>query len=303
MPVMQRLSVRDLLHDDQLTSEDVQLVFQTTSRIKSSPMQFSSALAGNQLAMVFEKPSLRTRTAFEVGMTSMGGHAVYLDYQASRLGKREPIKDVARCLQKWTDGIAVRAYHQETVEELATHASIPVINALTDLYHPCQALSDLYTLTETFGTVKGLKLAFIGDGNNVCRSLILTAHRCGAKVMVASPPGYEPQFHGLGFAFTVTHNPRLAVKDASAVYTDIWSSEPEPESDLFTRMKAFAPFQVNDKLMSMASPEAVFMHCLPARRGQEVADSVIESDRSVVFQQAENRLHVHKALLFLLLGV
>jgi ornithine carbamoyltransferase len=304
------LSVRDLLADHDLTHDDLRLIFELAERLKASPASYAQALRGKQLAMIFEKPSLRTRTTFEVGMTSLGGFAIYLDHAKPRLGEREAVKDIARNLERWVHGIVARTFSHEAVLELAANASIPVINALTDLYHPCQALADYFTLHEKFGTLQGLKLAFVGDGNNVCHSLMLTGAQFGASVSVATPPGYEPKAEIVqkakslaaenGSTVEVVYEPLEAVAGAQAVYTDVWASMGQ-EYAMHLRAQVFAPYRVTRDLMSAAGRDAVFMHCLPAHRGQEVTDEVIDSPRSVVFDQAENRLHAQKALMILLL--
>jgi ornithine carbamoyltransferase len=303
------LSVQDLIADGDLTRRDLELIFQLTERVKASPGSFARALEGRQLAMIFEKPSLRTRVTFEVGMTSMGGFAVYLDHAKPRLGERECIKDVARNLERWVHGIVARTFSHSSVVELAEHAHIPVINALTDSFHPCQALADLYTLGERFGRLKGLKLTFVGDGNNVCHSLMVSAARFGVSVNVATPPGFGPKSEIVDQAKAIArkngakihlfHDPIEAVAGAQAVYTDVWASMGQ-EYAAHLRAQVFVPYRVTEELMA-AADDAVFMHCLPAHRGQEVTDAVIDSPRSVVFDQAENRLHVQKALLLLLL--
>ena len=303
------LSVHDLIADGDLTRRDLELIFQLTERVKASPGSFARALEGKQLAMIFEKPSLRTRVTFEVGMTSMGGFAIYLDHAKPRLGERESIKDVARNLERWVHGIVARTYSHAAVQELAEHASIPVINALTDSFHPCQALADLYTLGERVGRLKGLKLAFVGDGNNVCHSLMVSAAKFGVSVSVATPPGFEPKSEILdeakaigrrtGAKIQLFHNPVDAVAGAHAVYTDVWASMGQ-EYAAHLRAQVFASYRVTEELMEVAG-DALFMHCLPAHRGQEVTDEVIDSPRSIVYDQAENRLHVQKALLLLLM--
>ena len=303
------LSVRDLIADGDLTRRDLELIFQLTERVKASPGSFARALEGKQLAMIFEKPSLRTRVTFEVGMTSMGGFAVYLDHAKPRLGERESIKDVARNLERWVHGIVARTFSHTSVEELAEHASIPVINALTDAFHPCQALADLYTLGERVGRLKGLKLAFVGDGNNVCHSLMISGAKFGVSVNVATPPGFNPKSdivdeakaigRKTGAKIHLFHDPVEAVAGAQAVYTDVWASMGQ-EYAAHLRAQVFAPYRVTEELMEAAG-DALFMHCLPAHRGQEVTDAVIDSPRSIVYDQAENRLHVQKALLLLLL--
>ncbi len=304
------LSVRDLLVDHDLTRDDLKLIFDLAERVKASPGSYAQALRGKQLAMIFEKPSLRTRTTFEVGMTSMGGFAVYLEHSKPRLGEREATKDIARNLERWVHGIVARTFSHDAVLELAASASIPVINALTDLYHPCQALADYFTLHEKFGGLQGLKLGFVGDGNNVCHSLMITGAQFGASVSVATPPGYEPKQEVLkiaqslaaqsGATVEVTHDPLEAVAGAQAVYTDVWASMGQ-EYAAHLRAQVFAPYRVTSNLMSAAGPGALFMHCLPAHRGQEVTDEVIDSPQSVVFDQAENRLHAQKALMMLLM--
>jgi len=307
---LETLSVHDLLADQDLTRDDLNLIFDLTERVKARPAEFSQALRGKQLAMIFEKPSLRTRTTFEVGMTSLGGFVVYLDHAKPRLGEREAIKDIARNLDRWVNGIVARTFAHESVLELAANASIPVINALTDLFHPCQALADFYTLHEKFGSLKGLKLAFVGDGNNVCHSLMVLAAKFGASIRVATPPGYEPKGEILatarafasetGATIQNCHDPIQAVEGAQAVYTDVWTSMGQ-EYAAHLRAQVFAPYRVTKDLMAMADAGAVFMHCLPAHRGHELTDEVIDSTQSVVFYQAENRLHVQKALMMLLM--
>jgi ornithine carbamoyltransferase len=304
------LSVQDLVADQDLTREDLKVLFDVSERIKAKPGKYSNALRGKQLAMIFEKPSLRTRTTFEVGITSLGGFAVYLEHTKPRLGEREAIKDVARNLDRWVNGIVARTFSHESVLELAANAAIPVINALTDLYHPCQALADYFTLHEKFSELKGLKLAFVGDGNNVCHSLMILGAKLGVSVHVATPPGYQPRPEMLeiarGFAvetgatIEAGNDPAQAVAGAQAVYTDVWTSMGQ-EHSAHLRNQVFAPYRVTKDLMEAADSGALFMHCLPAHRGQEVTDEVIDSPRSLVFDQAENRLHAQKALMLLLM--
>jgi len=305
-----KLSVSDLIAERDLAQADLELIFGLAERVKASPGSYARALAGRQLALIFEKPSLRTRVAFEVGMTSLGGFAVFLDHQKPRLGERESIQDLARNLERWVDGIAARTFAHAAVVELAEHASIPVINALTDLNHPCQALSDFFTLREKLGSLEGLRLAYVGDGNNICHSLMVTGAKLGVSVSVATPAGFEPKPEFVedakaaaqesGAALRVLRDPVEAVTGAHAVYTDVWTSMGQEYSS-HLRAQLFAPYQVTEDLMAAADPSAVFMHCLPARRGQEVAAPIVDSPRSIVFDQAENRLHVQKALLILLL--
>lgn len=308
--VQEKLSVQDLIAERDLTRGDIELIFSLAERVKRSPGAYARALQGKQLAMIFEKPSLRTRVTFEVGMTSMGGYAVYLDHAKPRLGERECIKDIARNLDRWVHGIVARTFSHESVLELAENASIPVINGLTDLLHPCQALADFFTLEEKFGRLKGLRVAFVGDGNNVCNSLMMLAAKLGVSLRVATPAGFEPKPEmaedaqacatGTGALIQFFRDPVEAVEGAQAVYTDVWASMGQ-EYAAHLRAQVFAPFQVTENLMKAAGREAVFMHCLPAHRGQEVTDAVIDSPRSIVYDQAENRLHVQKAILLLLL--
>jgi ornithine carbamoyltransferase len=294
---------RHVASDFDLTPEALARTLDLAVQIKRTPMRFAQALAGRYLSLLFEKPSLRTRLTFELAIKQLGGDSV--NY-SGHIGGREPVKDVVRNLDRWTHAIVARVFSHSTIEELARWSSVPVINALSDIYHPCQALADVQTMKERFGKLDGLKLAFIGDGNNVAHSLMLTAGRLGVHVAVASPEGYEPnaaivdQAGRLG-RITLTHNPAEAVAGAHAVYTDVWTSMGQ-EEEADARTEAFNSYQVNEAMFDLARPDAVFMHCLPARRGQEVTDGVIESPRSVVFDQAENRLHAQKALLLLLLG-
>ncbi|MGQ9927783.1 MAG: ornithine carbamoyltransferase [Chloroflexaceae bacterium] len=269
-------------------------------------------LRGKTLALVFEKPSLRTRVAFEAGMTQLGGHGSYLSANDIDMGGRESVPDVARNLSRWVQAIAARVFRHATVETLARYASVPVINALSDREHPCQALADMLTLREHFGTLQGLRLAYVGDGNNVCHSLLLLGATLGLDLAVACPPDYRPdpeileRAEGLarasGARIAISAAPSEAVGGADAVYTDVWTSMGQ-EHETARRRPIFAPYQVNPALMALAAPQAVFMHCLPAHRGEEVTAEVIDGPQSVVFEQAENRLHVQKALILSLLGV
>jgi ornithine carbamoyltransferase len=281
-------------------------LLQRTAEIKARPARYASTLRGKHIALIFEKPSLRTRVTFEVGIQSMGGFVVFLDHTQARLGERESIPDVARNLQCWVQGIVARVYEQRVLEEMAQSISIPVINALSDKFHPCQALADFFTLEEKFGALKGLKLAYVGDGNNVCNSLIFLAARLGVNLRIAAPASYAPAQDVLADAKRVAKetrakielfaNPAEAVEGAQAVYTDSWTSMGfEVEEKM--RRQVFKPYQVNRKLMEQAGPGALFMHCLPAHRGQEVTDEVLDGPTSVVLQQSENRMYVQKAIL------
>jgi ornithine carbamoyltransferase len=302
------MSGPDLLRDLDLTDDELSYLLDLAAEVKQSPREYAQALSGKYIALLFEKPSLRTRVTFELAIKQLGGDSVLCE---GPIGEREPLKDVARNLDRWVQGIVARTFSQNTVDELAGWASVPVINALTDLYHPCQALADALTLREQFGGLRGLKVAFVGDGNNVAHSLMLTATRLGADFTLATPRGYEPnpeilaQAEGLaatgGGTLTLTHDPLEAVEGAQAVYTDVWTSMGQ-ERESLRRRKAFQDFQVNEELFSVARPDAVFMHCLPAKRGEETTDAVLESPRSVVFDQAENRLHAQKAVLLVMLS-
>ena len=268
-------------------------------------------LKGKVLALVFEKPSLRTRVSFEVGMWQLGGHAVYLSPGEVGLGKRERISDAARTLSRFVNGIVARTFSHQTVELLAQHSSVPVINGLSDYEHPCQALGDLLTIYEKKGVLRGLHLAFVGDGNNVARSLLMAASLVGMDFYIASPRGYGLEDaivnHAQGFAsqsnshIFVTSDPRLAVTNADIVYTDVWTSMGQ-EAEAEARRLAFASYQVDTEILSLAKAGALFMHPLPARHGEEVAEGLIDHPQSVVFDQAENRLHIQKAVLLKMLG-
>ena len=302
-----KIAARDFTWDLDLSQEELGCLLELTRQVKAAPRRYAQALSGRYISLLFEKPSLRTRLTFELAIKQLGGDSVM---SAGPIGDREPIKDVARNLERWTRGLVARTFSQRTVEELARWATVPVINALSDLYHPCQALADIFTLKEHFGTLRGLKLAFVGDGNNVAHSLMLTSARLGAHFALATPARYGPkpeivrQAEGLaavcGATLKVTRDPREAVAGADAVYTDVWTSMGH-EQETAERRRTFRRYQVNEKLFALAAPEAVFMHCLPAKRDEEVTDAVIESARSVVFDQAENRLHTQKALLLMLL--
>ncbi len=298
---IQRLTHTDFTRDLDATTEELRLLLDLAADVKRSPEQYRTALSGQSLALLFEKPSLRTRVTFELAIQQLGGFAIINE---GRIGVREPLKDVARNLDRWVSGIVARTYHQQTIDDLALWSSIPVINALSDLWHPCQALADMQTIREHFGETRGLKLAFVGDGNNVAASLLVNATRLGMKFSIATPAGYALPKDVVALAqgnIEITNDPADAVRGAQIIYTDVWTSMGE-EHEAAARLAAFAGYQVNDALFSRAAPEAIFMHCLPAHRGEEVTDSVIESSRSVVFDEAENRLHAQKALLLMLLG-
>ncbi|HOD50825.1 MAG TPA: ornithine carbamoyltransferase [Candidatus Hydrogenedentes bacterium] len=264
-------------------------------------------LEGQTLAMIFEKPSLRTRVTFETGISQLGGHGIMLETGHIRLGERESVPDVARNLERWVDGIVARTFSHETVEQLAAYARIPVINALTDKLHPCQILADAQALREHKGAFENLKLTFVGDGNNVCASWFHFAARVPLNVTLVCPPGYEvdqdifrlAQREGKG-EVTITHQLEEGLAGADAVYADVWASMGQ-EAESAERAKAFAGYQVSARVMGMAKPDAVFMHCLPAHRGEEVTNEVMDSPQSIVFDQAENRLHAQKAVMLTLM--
>ena len=295
--------VQNLTQDLDLSQETLIRVLDLAAQVKRTPQRFAQSLAGRYLSLLFEKPSLRTRVTFELAIKQLGGDAVT---SVGPVGEREPVKDVARNLDRWTQCIVARVFSQDTVQELAKWARVPVINALSDLYHPCQALADVQTIQERFGRWDGLKLAYVGDGNNVAHSLMLTAGRLGMHVTVATPQGYEPKSQVTVAAsrlgrITVTNDPLEAVDGAHVVYTDVWASMGH-EGEKDARLQSFPPYRVDEALMSRARPDAIFMHCLPAKRGEETTDAVMESAQSAVFDQAENRLHAQKGLLLTLLG-
>lgn len=305
-PILKAAST-DLLRDLDLTNDELAYLLDLAAQVKRSPRDFAHALEGRNVALLFEKPSLRTKLTFEIAMKQLGGGSIFLE---GPIGVREPLKDVARNLEQWVEGIVARVFAQSTVEDLANWANVPVINALSDVYHPCQALADVQTIRERFGGFQGLKVAFIGDGNNVAQSLMLTSLRLGMDFALACPEGYEPnpdivsQAEGMAAvshtSLAVTRDPAAALDGAHAVYTDVWASMGQ-EHEALTRKKSFHAYQVNETLFAMARPDAVFMHCLPAKRGEETTDGVMEHERSVVFEQAGNRLHAQKALLLMML--
>ncbi len=268
-------------------------------------------LVGKSLGMIFQKPSLRTRVSFEMAMKHLGGHALYLSPDEIQLGKRESVADVARVLSRYVDGIMARVFAHSDLEELARYSRVPVINGLSDYSHPCQALSDLFTILEKKGRLTGLKLAWVGDGNNVLHSLLFGCSKVGMDIVAATPEGYEPdgQVVEMAFAFAressstveLTNDPVAAVKGADVIYTDTWVSMGQ-EAEQKKRLEVFPPYQVNAALVSRARPDVIVMHCLPAHRGQEITDGVADGPHSVIFDQAENRMHVQKAILAILLG-
>jgi ornithine carbamoyltransferase len=304
------VALKDLISIKDLTTKEVGRIFQTSAELKKDPRAFGDALSGCSVALIFEKPSLRTRVTFDLGATQMGASCVYLDHQGVRLGERESVKDMALNLERWVDVIVARTYSHETVVELAAHSSVPVINGLSEFSHPCQGLTDYFTLTEKVGSdLKGFSLAYVGDGNNTCHSLIFGAVKLGAHIRVGTPKGYEPsaevvklarrEARRTGAKIEIVHDPYEAVEGVQAVYTDVWASMGF-EAETERRREIFSSYRVTKKLMAAAARGAFFMHCLPAHRGDEVDAQVIDSDCAIVYDQAENRLHTQKAIMLLL---
>ena len=303
------LAGRDCLTLAEFSPDEARLILDEAQKLKAlrrSRIPFRP-LFGRTLAMVFQKPSNRTRVSFEVGMYHLGGHALPLSPQEIQMGQRETPSDTGRVLDRYIDAIMARTFSHREIEELAAAAEVPVINGLSDLHHPCQALADLLTVREEFGGLEGVKITYVGDGNNVANSLALGCALTGAELTIAHPPGHAPDpgvmklAAASGVAPTLTEDPQEGVAGARVVYTDVWASMGQ-EAEAEERKKGFAPYQVNKELMSLAAPDAIFLHCLPAHRGEEVTAEVIDGLRSRVFDQAENRLHAQKALLYLLLG-
>ncbi len=304
---------KDLLTVAELSAGEIEKILELSASLKKMQKdgKVHQPLKGKSLGMIFEKSSTRTRVSFEVGMYQLGGQALFLSSNDLQLGRGEPLSDTAKTLSRYLDGIMIRTFGQSIVEELARHASIPVINGLTDLHHPCQALADLFTIMEKRGRLKGLRFAYIGDGNNMAHSLIEACVKTGMHVSLACPPGYEPDAAIMreasqvaaktGSELKLTNDPAKAAACADVVYTDVWASMGQ-ESEHAKRVNAFRGYQVNAKLMQFADPEALVMHCLPAHRGEEIAADVIDGPRSIVFEQAENRLHTQKAVLELLMA-
>jgi ornithine carbamoyltransferase len=304
------LSGRDLISLIDFTNEELQRLLDLAVEVKANPLHFERALAGKSLFMYFEKPSLRTRVTFEAGMTQLGGHAIYYTAADGKIGVRESVEDVARNLERWVDAAMCRTFSHDLIQELAHFAQIPVINGLTDLLHPCQALADYLTLMEVRDGLTGRKLVYVGDGNNVANSLLYGGARLGVNVSVVTPEGYAPSedvvatareaASATGATIECGHDLGL-VEGADAVYTDVWASMGQ-EAEAAERLRVFRPYQVDSALMARAGTDAVFMHCLPAHRGDEVTDEVADSPRSVIFQEAENRLHAQKAVMLALMG-
>ncbi|MGE3539418.1 MAG: ornithine carbamoyltransferase [Candidatus Tectimicrobiota bacterium] len=306
---------RDLLTLVDITPDVIEQLLTLAVDLKQRHKRGESTplLAGKSLALLFSKPSLRTRASFEVGMTQLGGASTYIEDRDIVLGIREPLKDLGRVLSRYYDGIVIRTFDHAAVIELAHAATIPVINGLTDMFHPCQILAALQTLYEHFGSIKGRRIAYIGDGNNVAHSWMLGAAQMGLTLTLACPPAYQPDATVVqqardiaahtGAVLDIVEDPRQGVKGADAVYTDVWTSMGQ-EQEAAERRVVFQPYQINAALLAEAPPHAVVMHCLPAHRGEEIAEDVLESARSLVFEEAENRLHAQKALLvYTMLGL
>ncbi|MGC9197526.1 MAG: ornithine carbamoyltransferase [Acidobacteriaceae bacterium] len=305
------LAGRDLCSISDLSVSEMAAILELAHTVKAHPEDFRHALDARQMVLIFEKDSLRTRLTFEAAMNTAGGNALFVDQTKSPLGERESIPDVARNLERWMSIIVLRTYAHDTITEMASIARVPVINALSDLEHPCQSIADFMTLEERFGSLAGLRFTYVGDGNNVCHSLMLTAALLGVHATISTPKGFEPKLEivhkaiaiaeNTGGSLTLTHDPLKAATDADAIYTDVCTSMGQ-EHEAARRAPIFKPFQVNEALMSRARESAVFMHCLPAHRGAEVTDAVMDGPQSIVFDQAENRMHAQKAITLMLLG-
>ena len=301
---------KDLVSIKDLSAAQMQEIFSLTGALKKDAHKFSKALAGKTLALIFQKPSCRTRVSFEVGIYQLGGNSTYLGSDEINLGVRESIEDVAKTLSRYVDGIVLRTFAHQNILDMARYAAVPVINGLSDFSHPCQALADIYTIKEKLKDLRGLTLAYVGDGNNVCNSLLYACSKVGMNMHAATPKGFEPDTRVLADAvklaatqnkkIKIFHQPEPAVQDADVIYTDVWASMGQ-EKEARKRKKIFKSFQINAKLLKLAKEKALIMHCLPAHRGEEITGEAIDSPNSVVFDQAENRMHVQKAILIKLL--
>lgn len=298
---------RNFISVSDLSKGEIEEIFELTDKLKKDKSGFSSVLKGKTLALIFQKPSNRTRVSFEVGMYQLGGHSIYLAPHEINLGVRESVEDVAKTLSRYVDAIVIRTFEHKNIIEMAKFSTKPVINGLSDLLHPCQALADIYTIREKLKKVKGMKLAYIGDGNNVCNSLILAASKTGLCINVATPKGYEPDRAELkeakkldGACIKLFHDPKEAARKVDVIYTDVWASMGQ-EKEHNKRKRIFKEFQINKGLLKLANRDVLIMHCLPAHRGEEITEEIINSKNSVIFDQAENRMHVQKAILIKLL--
>lgn len=302
---------KDLLSITDLSVEEINSILDIGRAVKKDKVKYADALKGKSVGLIFQKPSNRTRVSFEIGMVQLGGYAIYLGPSEIGMGGRESVKDVAKVLSRYLDGLIARTYKHEDVEDLAKHATVPVINGLSDFAHPCQALSDIFTIKEKFGTFKGITLSYIGDANNMLNSLMCASGKVGLSMRIATPKGYEPLKKaadtakklatGSGAGIEFTHDPKAAAKGADIIYTDVWVSMGQ-EKEASKRMRDFKGFQINDSIMKLTNKNCLVMHCLPAHRGDEITDSVIDSKNSVIYDQAENRMHVQKAILLKLLA-
>jgi ornithine carbamoyltransferase len=305
------MSKRDFVSIHDLTAGEFSGLLRLAARVKADPASYRTALAGQTLGMIFEKSSTRTRVSFEVGMFQLGGHALFLSSRDIQLGRGEPISDTAQVLSRYVDGVMARTFAHQTVLDLASYGSVPVINGLTDDLHPCQVMADLMTVQEAFGALAGRKLAYVGDGNNMAHSLMFGAAKAGMDIAIASPAGYQvqPKYVELaradaaaaGTTIELTDDPAVAAAGASVVATDVWASMGQ-EEEAAARVRAFAGYTVDNRLMAAAAPEAIFLHCLPAHRGEEVAAEVADGPQSRIFDEAENRLHAQKAIMLWLMG-
>ncbi|MDP3804068.1 MAG: ornithine carbamoyltransferase [Candidatus Omnitrophota bacterium] len=301
---------RDIISIEELETKSIYAILDLAGDIKSDKAKYADTLKGKSIGLIFQKPSNRTRVSFEIGMGQLGGHAIYLGPDEIAMGKRESVKDVAAVLSRYLNGIIARTYKHDDVKDMARYATVPVINGLSDRAHPCQALGDIFTIKEKFGSFKGIKLSYIGDGNNVLNSLMCAAAKVGLDMKIATPKGYRPAKElvtiaksfakASGAKIEFSNDPKWAAKDADIIYTDVWVSMGQ-EKEANKRLKAFKNFQVNDNLLKLGKRKCLVMHCLPAHRGQEITDSVMDSKNSIVYDQAENRMHVQKAILLQLL--
>jgi len=301
---------KDLLSIRDLTLEEINSIFKLSTELKKNKNKFNKVLSGKTLVLIFQKPSNRTRVSFEVGMYQLGGNSLYLSPNEINIGVRESIRDVAKTISRYVDGIVLRTFEHKNCLDMAAAATVPVINGLSDFSHPCQGLADLFTIKEKLKDLKNVTLAYIGDGNNVCNSLLFAAAKTGMNITVASPKGYSPDEQVIKYAqeiakdtgskIKITEDPVSAVKGANVVYTDVWASMGQ-EEEIVKRKIIFKDFQINTKLLANSAPGVLVMHCLPAHRGEEITDEVMDSKNSIVFDQAENRMHVQKAILLKLL--
>lgn len=301
---------KDLLSITDLSVEEINEILDAGKAVKKEKAKYFDALKGKSIGLIFQKPSNRTRVSFEIGMVQLGGYAIYLGPSEIGMGGRESVKDVAKVLSRYLDGLVARTYKHADAEDLAKYATVPVVNGLSDFAHPCQALSDIFTIKEKFGTFKGITLSYIGDANNVLNSLMCAASKVGLNIKIATPKEYEPLKKAQDTAkkcaaesrssIEFTHDPKAAAKGADIIYTDVWVSMGQ-EKESAKRMKDFKDFQINDSIMKLTNKNCLIMHCLPAHRGDEITDSVIDSKNSVIYDQAENRMHIQKAVLLQLL--